>query len=185
MIWVFGNSHERVPIKDLNDFIYFRQKKQYTDQEFEKSRDLQREIQQGRIVKLEQKPEIRSSLPDSIETRGNQVVPTLDLREMRRVISEVISENKTDGLDLKSLVVNLIPIIAETVRQEVSRIPSQQVYVQAGERQTSEQAFQDLSYIPDIKLDGLKSNISIESQQVDGGGLSDSLNALKNLGKSI
>ena len=44
MVWIFGNSHERILIKDLNDAIYFHQKKQYTDQEFEGSRDLQREI---------------------------------------------------------------------------------------------------------------------------------------------
>jgi hypothetical protein len=74
MVWVFGNSHERVPLKDLNDVIYFRQKKQFTDQEFESSKDLQKEIQKGRIIKLEHLPEIKGSMPENLGEKANQLV---------------------------------------------------------------------------------------------------------------
>jgi hypothetical protein len=180
MIWVFGNSYERVPIKDLNDVIYYRQKKQYTDQEFEGSRDLQREIQKGRVIKLEHVPEIKSSLPDSFNV-PSPPKPTVDISEIRRVITEVVSAQKPESTDIKSLVTNLVPLIAETVRQEVSKI---QVQTVAGSSQAAVEKtlkFKDTDYIPEVKTDGLKSNITIEGRQVQGQDVANSLELLKRL----
>lgn len=42
MVRILGNSPERVRIKDLNDVIYYKQQKDYSDQEFEGSKDLQK-----------------------------------------------------------------------------------------------------------------------------------------------
>ena len=180
MIWVFGNSHERILIKDLNDAIYFHQKKQYTDQEFEGSRDLQREIQAGRIIKIDQKPEIKGSFPDKLGTAQVGQAQTLDLREMRRVITEVLSENKTDGVDIKDLVTSLIPIIAETVRGEISKIPAGQAVVQDTDTRARTK-FEDPSYIPEVNTDGMKSNINIEGTSVDGSSMTTSLELLKKM----
>jgi len=181
MVWVFGNSSERIIIKDLNDVLYYRQKKQYTDTEFESSKDLQREIQKGRVIKLEHSPEVKSSLPDSIIPNSTPkiVTPTIDMSEVKRVIAEVISEQKTGGTDLKNLALILIPVIAETVRQEVSKVQ----IAQTGPG-TQQVQFEDPKYIPEVKIGELKSNINIEGKAVEGSGVSDSLEALKRLNKS-
>jgi hypothetical protein len=182
MVWILGNSHERVAIKDLNDVIYYRQKKQYTDQEFEGSRDLQREIQKGRIIKLEHVPEIKGSLPDNLSERANQSVlsSSLELSEIKRVITEVVSEQQS-GVDIKELVTNLVPMIAEAVRQEVSKIQVNVGSVEQVVQKVSQTTFRDPGYIPDINTEGLKSNINIESQSISGQGMANSLELLKKL----
>lgn len=184
MVWVFGNSHERVAIKDLNDVIYFRQKKQFSDQEFESSKDLQREIQKGRIIKLEHLPEIKGSIPDSDNLRAS-VQQTIDLAGIRRVITEVISENKITGMDIQGLVTSFIPIIAETVRQEVLRVSEGlDLRSSPGLSPSMTSTFTGPEYVSEVKVENFKSNIKIEGQQLEGSGVSDSLNALRNLGKS-
>ena len=182
MVWVFGNSHERVVIKDLNDVIYFRQKKQFSDQEFESSKDLQREIQKGRIIKLEHLPEIKGSIPDSGSLKAS-VQQTIDLAGIRRVITEVISENA--GMDIQGLVTSFIPIIAETVRQEVLKVSEGlDLRSSPGLNPAVTSIFTGPEYVSEVKIENLKSNIKIEGQQLEGSGVSDSLNALRNLGKS-
>jgi hypothetical protein len=185
MVWVFGNSQERVSIKDLDDVIYYHQKKQYTDQEFQRSRDLQREIQLGRIIKLDYKPEVKTSLPNDmpLSTEEKQI-PFINLSEIKNVVSEAIAENKSEELDFKKLITNIIPMIAETVRQEISKISvTQQVATKESIQNKSE--FIDPSYIPDIKTDNMKSSINIEGEAVEGSEVSSSLELLKKLGRSI
>jgi len=182
MVWVFGNSHERVPIKDLNDVIYFRQKKQYTDQEFEKSTDLKKALQTGKLVQLEQKPDIRNSLPDNVTSESSKTTgPSVDIHEIRRVVTEVVAANKPEGMDIKDLLTNLIPILTETVRQEVSKISVQGIAVQSGST-VKTSTFVGPEYVPEISSVGMTSSIAIEGKQVEGSGVSDSLNALRNLG---
>ena len=50
MVRIMGNSTERVMIEDLGDVIYYKQIKEYTDQEFELSKALQREWKKTRSV---------------------------------------------------------------------------------------------------------------------------------------
>lgn len=50
MIKVIGASPDRVILKDLNDVIYYKQEKIYTDEQYKSSKNLQREIEQGRLV---------------------------------------------------------------------------------------------------------------------------------------
>jgi hypothetical protein len=180
MVWVFGNSYERVPIKDLNDVIYFRQKKQYSDQEFEGSKDLQREIQKGRIIKLEHLPEVKGSLPENLGISISNSSRS-DITEIRRVITEVmLGQQKSEGVDFKDLAVNLIPVIAETVRQEVLRI---QVSAMGQTKINSELQIEDLKYVPKVEVADFKSNIKIEGQAIEGQDVSDSLKMLKRLQK--
>lgn len=187
MIYIFGNSHERVPIKDLGDVIYYRQKKQYTEQEFQKSRDLQREIQLGRIIKLDQQPEIRNSIPDNLTSPAptGSVSNGADIHDIRRVITEVITEYKSNSSDTRDMLMGLIPLITDTVREEISKIPVQQVVVsQSGPSQSNKSTFVGPEYIPDVNMDGLKSNVTIEGQNVSSEGVTDSLEALKRLSRS-
>jgi hypothetical protein len=101
------------------------------------------------------------------------------MSEMKRVITEVLSEQKTEGVDVKNLALTLIPVIAETVRQEISR-----VQVIQGGQGTQQIHFDDPKYIPEVKIGELKSNINIEGKSVEGSGVSDSLEALRRLTKS-
>lgn len=49
MVLVIGNSHEKIELKDLKDCIYWKQQKVYTDDQFERSPDLQRAWKKGSI----------------------------------------------------------------------------------------------------------------------------------------
>ena len=184
MIWVFGNSHERVSIKDLNDVIYFRQKKQYTDQEFDGSADLKKAIQLNRVIKIEHKPDVRSSFPENIGPSEFKT-SAIDLCDLKRALTEVLAENKPDGMDLKELVKTLLPAIAEAVRQEIARAPAQQVYVQAGssvsQKIIPEKEYQEMTYIPDISADGMISNITISEKASNASNVNSSLEALRKL----
>jgi hypothetical protein len=53
MVRILGNSTERVPIHDLGDAIYYKQTKAYTDQDFENSKDIKREITKCRLIILD------------------------------------------------------------------------------------------------------------------------------------
>lgn len=57
MILVLGNSPKKIPLKDLNDSVFYKQKKMFSDIDYAKSKDLQREIQKGNLIILEQKPD--------------------------------------------------------------------------------------------------------------------------------
>jgi len=181
MVYIFGNSHERVPIKDLGDVIYYRQKKQYSDQEFQKSRDLQREIQKGRIVKLDQQPEIRNSIPDKLEQSDPKRSQNtgMDIHDIRKVVTEVVSECQPKGNDTREILMGLIPLITDTVREEISKIPAQQVIVgQTGGVSAGSKDFGP-GYVPEVDIGTLKSSITIEGKNVDGDGVSNSLDLLK------
>lgn len=50
MIKVVGSVADIVPLPDLNDRVYYRQEKTYSEEQYKKSLDLQREIQKGRLL---------------------------------------------------------------------------------------------------------------------------------------
>jgi len=52
MYYVIGNSPKKVELKDLNDCIYYKQQKVYTDSQFERSVDLKRAIDRKILVVL-------------------------------------------------------------------------------------------------------------------------------------
>lgn len=49
MIRVIGAVSEIVPLRDLNDQIFYKQEKTYSEAEYERSNDLKREIKRGRL----------------------------------------------------------------------------------------------------------------------------------------
>lgn len=49
MIRVIGAVTEIVPLRDLNDQVFYKQEKTYSEAEYDKSNDLKREIKRGRI----------------------------------------------------------------------------------------------------------------------------------------
>jgi hypothetical protein len=168
MIQVLGNSPERVVINDLGDVVYFRQKKEYTDQEFNNSKDLQRAISERRLLLIETHS-VRSSLPETVGAEPQRQAATLNLNEIKRVVSDALTEQKQNVGDL-------VPLLISAMRQEMSGMSIQRQVVQT-------KTMDDPTYVPEIKLDNLKSSINIESKKSDEN-LSDALEALKNLGKS-
>jgi hypothetical protein len=49
MIRVIGAATEIVPLRDLNDRVFYKQEKTYSEAEYDKSNDLKREIKRGRL----------------------------------------------------------------------------------------------------------------------------------------
>jgi hypothetical protein len=169
MVSVLGNSHERVLINDLNDIIYYRQKKEYTDQEFANSKDLQREKNAGRILVIETHS-VRSSLPESVAVDSPRQTSTLNLNEIKKVVSEVMNEQKQNTGDM-------VPLLISAIRQEMAGMA-----IQRPAQSETLKTYEDPTYVPEIKMDNLKSSINIESIKTDDN-LSDSIEALKKLGQ--
>lgn len=171
MVWIIGNSPTRIFLKDLDDIVYYRQKKQYTDQEYQRSKDLQKEIQLGHIIKLESRPDKCNSFSDISESKI-----TIDLNEIKRVVSEALESHKSGNV--KDFMTTMIPILTETVRQEIAKIPVQIV----GQTSYTETPSIELpSYVPNVETDDMKSNIKIEGKNVDDSDVSGSLNLLRKL----
>jgi hypothetical protein len=113
MVRVCGNSPERIKIVDLNDIIYYRQQKEYTDQEFENSRDLKKEIDKGRITILERHQAIRmQSYSEPVAIK--QVIPTsINQEDIKNAISEVLSGFSRPEINISEIK----KIVSDAVRQ--------------------------------------------------------------------
>jgi hypothetical protein len=57
MFLVIGNTPQRVELKDLGDYIYYKQQKVFTEAQYSRSQDLQREIQKGSLTILKRTEE--------------------------------------------------------------------------------------------------------------------------------
>ena len=178
---VMGSSPERVRIMDIGDVIYYRQIKDYSDQVYEGSRDLQRAVQRGKITIVE-----HSSTPVSINTpQGNSSLTInnssgpVDLESLKQAIREVLPDTKKNTESLR----DIIPSIVDMVRQEVSSVLNSAKIsgsVSSSEKiQRSE--FMGPEYIPTVNSDGMVSNISVESKKVSGSDVSSNLDLLRKL----
>jgi len=59
MIQIVGNSAKKVELKDLNDVVFFKQQKSFSDSDYNSSMDLKREIANGRLIVLKRTDDIR------------------------------------------------------------------------------------------------------------------------------
>lgn len=57
MIKIIGNSPRKVELRDLNDNVYYKQQKIFSDAEYNRSKDLQKEIKKGSLTILYQNDE--------------------------------------------------------------------------------------------------------------------------------
>lgn len=183
MVVVLGSSTERVFVKDLNDTIYYKQKKEYTDQQYENSKDLKKEIRKGRLVKLERVKSHSNASSDFDGLGGNSP----QISEIKDVMREVLSEIKTPSTSSAPSgdIRDILPLIISAVGQEVSKQVSGLRSVSSAPESSAMAAFKESGYIPDISTEGMKSSINVdERKEVKGGtSVSDSLAALKNLKK--
>ena len=176
-----GNSTERVPIKDLNDVIYYRQIKQYSDAEYEASKDLKKEKAKGRIVVLEQAEGLRGSDMDQVQYLRERVSsPIINAEDLKLVLRGILPEitNKT-APDIKSAVREIAPLIVEMVRQELSRFNFSSY--NAPIKDDSPAQFQGPEYIPTVSTEGLISNVEAKKTEVSSDAAQDALAALRRL----
>ena len=178
MIRVIGNSHERIPLPDLKDIVYYKQTKEYTDQEYTYSKDLKREIQGGRLIVLEQIQGIRGDVSNNPVERPH--TSPVSLNDIKLALKEVLPEFKNDISEdsLKGAIREIAPLIVSMVRQEISSIRMTQ--------QTSETIkpeFQGPQYIPSVSTEGMISNVKAKENRVSADGAEDALLALRKLKK--
>lgn len=173
-----GNSIERVFIKDLGDTIYYKQIKEYTDEAFE-SKYLQKEIRKGRITVLEKYDSVKAvfqSQQNSENVLVKESSPGISVDDIKKAIKEVIPEisnNSGNGNSVNDVVKEAIPLILNTVRQEMSSLINQG----SGYHRTPI----DSEYIPEITTSNMISNIKAEEREVSGDTVSDNLAALRKL----
>jgi hypothetical protein len=176
MIKVMGNSKERVIIEDLNDVIYYKQLKEYTDQEFESSKALKREKLKARIIVLEDNPAVRGSNASTNKA-------ALNIDDLRLAIREILPELKgtNNSVDIKSAIREMAPLIVDMVRQEISRLPLAQQAVVKEDPVLSQ--FQEPTYVPTVSTAGMTSNIESKKVEVSGSDTNDAIAALRRLNK--
>jgi hypothetical protein len=181
MVRVLGNSPERIKINDLGDVLYYRQQKDYTDQEYETSKDLQREIRNGRVTVIERyqtKGTAVGPSQDPIIVRQNTPVG-ISSEDIKTAIFQAMAGQPRNGDLVKDVVQTLLPMIGDTIRQEMGRLPRQS---QAPSE--SKPMFVGPEYIPDINTGDLKGNVKGEERTASGADVSSSLAALQRLKKS-
>jgi hypothetical protein len=179
LIRILGASYERIEIKDLGDIIYYQQQKEYTDQQVKASKDLRREIERGTVIKLKEMSSASTSLSENavytpaVPSSSSSSLSLLDVKSA-----------VTDSLkSVKEMIVSIGPIVAELVRQEISKLPSGGVtVVQAGDA-VKKTEFISPEYIPTISTDGMTSNIDIKEKAVSGNDVADNLAALRKMKK--
>lgn len=180
MVRILGNSTERVPIHDLGDVIYYKQTKDYTDQEFEKSKDIKREITKGRLIILDKFKTPRNPVNDD---SGSKVTinqhTSVDLETIKKAVKEVLPEAASSPKSAMDVIKEAIPMLISTVRQEMSSLISVGPKVSA-----SSSNYQGPEYVPDISTDGMISHVKPEEKEVDGSDTASTLEALRRLKKS-
>ncbi len=175
MVRILGNSPERIEIPDLEEVIYYHQIKDFTDQEYENSKDLQREVRKGRLAKIEDIKTRRGSL----EVNES---PGINKRDLKAALREVLPELKGNGVskEIKEAVREVAPLIVDMVRQEVSKIAVTGI---APAKTDIRVPFKGPEYIPDISTDGMKESLKPKERTVTADDIAENLAALRELQK--
>jgi uncharacterized protein (DUF2252 family) len=173
MVRVLGTSVERVPIRDLQDVVYYRQVKEYTDQEYEASKDLRQALATSKLTLLEQRPMIRGEVQ---KTNGASVDIAAEVRAALRDAMPT-----STPVDSAGIVRDLAPVIAEIVRQEMSRmsVTSGSFVGQAPVRTAP--TFIDPSYVPTVTTEGMRSSIEATQTKVSSSSADESLAMLRRM----
>ncbi len=185
MVRILGNSPERIEIRDLQDVVYYRQIKEFTDQQYELSKDLKREIDKGRLIKIDKNEIYRGSGEISVHqiVESNNSLSISDLKTaIREVLPEMKGNNGATEKSVKDAVREVIPVLVEMVRQEVSKVSVVREEVKPKKTTTSSE-FLFPTYTPSISDTGLKSNIKIKEKEVSGDSVADSLAILRQIKK--
>jgi hypothetical protein len=89
MYLVIGNTPQKVELKDLGDYVYYKQQKIFTEAQYTRSQDLQREIQKGSLTILKK----------TEEKTGSFEVPSVSITQPAPITNPVIdTTGKLDTL---------------------------------------------------------------------------------------
>ena len=194
MVRVIGNSPELVEIKDLNDVVYYRQVKDFTDQQYEQSRDLKREINSGRLAKIDEvtAPLSAVEVPGNVSNAGNAgntPSSSLSVKDLKIALREILPEIKGEGVSedvMRGAMREVAPLIVEMVRQEVSKMTVTGVAPsESKSRATTSSTFSGPEYIPNIETSNMKDNVNVKEREVSADDVTDSLAALRQLKKKF
>ena len=123
MYLVIGNTPRRVELKDLGDTVYYKQQKIFTDAEYDRSSDLQREIQKGSLTILRQTKDKNSSFEvpvvafadaDSKVETGTDSSKLNALLERINALEDSIKERNSAPQDMRS---DLLSVIVEKIER--------------------------------------------------------------------
>jgi hypothetical protein len=176
MIRVLGNSSERVPIKDLNDCIYYKQQKEYSDTEYASSKDLKKALETGRIVKLEQVPSPRASV-DGQGQGNNGSNSSISISDIRAVLREIVPQEGMSEDKIRNAMMEFAPLIVSMVRQEFSKISVQG----PGATPVQRTEFVGPEYVPTVTTEGMMSSIEAKTSETSDDDTMSALQALKAL----
>ena len=176
MVRVLGNSSERVPLRDLNDVVYYRQVKEYSDHDYETSRDLNKALAAGKLTFLERVEPVKGSI-DVGKSNGVSVGDEVRaaLREMMPVQSQP---------DMGAMAREVAPVVAEMVRQEISKLSLTQIVTSGGTPSTVLPGFMGPEYVPTVTTEGMISNVEAKTTEASGEGTDDALAVLRRMQKS-
>lgn len=102
MYLVISNDPKKIDLHDINDRIYYKQKKTYSDADYNRSRVLQKEIQKGNIIilqKIEEKDGNFSIPSPGVIPNSVSKVPSSDQRvdillEKIKNLEELLKDSK-------------------------------------------------------------------------------------------
>jgi hypothetical protein len=168
MVKIIGNSAERVPIRDLGDVIYYRQVKEYTDQEWESSKDLKREHQRGRVVILEKYSTARMSSASGTPSTG------VSIQDIKQAFKELKEENGS----LRDVMMLLIPAVVDAIK---NNMPTTSYAPVQSHQVSNASSFVGPEFVPTISTKDMVSNIEVSSKQVSSDDLANNLAALRKM----
>jgi len=180
MIRIIGNSPERVPLKDLGDVIYYRQIKDFTDEEYKQSKDLKKALKQGKLSKIEKEKSSRGSA--EIPGHSSTKEAPLTIKDLKAVIRELLPDKNNGSSDLVQAVREIGPMIADMVRQEMSKI-SVVGGVSSSTSAIKRSEFKGPEYIPSVDTSGMVSSVEADERKVLSDDVDDNLAALRSLQK--
>lgn len=179
MVRILGNSPERIRIHDLGDVIYYKQRKQYTDEEFESSKDLQKALKKGIVTKLDSFSMPRGSDEDSnsdiiMKTQASAV----NLEDIKRAVRDALPESTTSIAEtFKQALPELLTAVRNEISSIISNIPASRI-----SNPELHKGFRGPEYVPDINTSNMISSIKPEERSVEEKeSISDSLAALRKI----
>ena len=181
MVRVIGNSPERVPLQDLGDVIYYRQIKDFTDDEYKQSKDLKKAIRQGKLSKIGKEKSSRGSA--EIPGHSSSQEAPLTIKDLKAVVRELIPSKNNGSSDLRQAVREIGPMIADMVRQEMSKIQVVGGTLSPTPTTIRKSDFKGPEYIPDVDTSGMVSNVEADERKASADDVDENLAALRKLQK--
>jgi len=137
MIKVIGNNHERVRLPDLGDVVYYKQVKVYTDEDYSRSKDLQKKIKDGELTIIEQSDKQNISYTPHVD------IPTKQSPNETSNVSLLLShiknlEDKLEELKSKEPVVSDSRVDSSKIDELNAKIKDLEDKIQIKEKASNE-----------------------------------------------